>query len=779
MKSAILLLSILMSLQYTVFAQQAVILQGNISTVQGIPVERAGVYIPELQRRTVTDENGHYRFGNIAPGNYVLKVSLTGYQTASRQITVNAQHSQHHLTLEPNVVELQPLTVTAEKKVGNLQQVPMAVSAITGKQVEERKINEVSDLLLSVPNLMTMNMGAPTLSVIAIRGVLTFSTDPAVGVYMDGVPMFDGYSSSMQLMDIARVEVLRGPQSTLYGRTGLGGVINIITRKPGNIPRGFVSAGLGNFGSQQYNLGLSGPLIKNRLFAGFTGRYDSHTGYYTNLYTGKKYDRPETYSGSFYARYLAGERFSLTLNAKAEYNNVAGAFPYVVNADSALKYPYTLRQNGANQERRKLYTGSLTAQYRLKGAQISAITAYTYLSDLYKDYDVDYTPYDITTFEMPLQDQKTWTQELRIVTDNNAPLQFTGGVFGFIDRKQTHTIYNYGPDAAMMDPRAPYTSNINTDKKVNGIAAYANLTYTLSERWKVSAGLRYDYESRSLLTSTDFVKEPQSPVIVRPEQTIKGHNGAFSPRLNVSYMPATDLQLYASYTRGYRPGGFNQYTLNTDRLNYKPEYTDNYEVGIKSEWLQHRLRANAALFYTSWKDQQQTLMAPENLIDNVGRLSNQGGELELTGLPLKGLEIGYNLGVVRSSYQQLLLLDGSGGNKDFKGNKQVFTPSFTSALSVTYRRSFYHDKCNIYITPEWKYLGRQYMNYYNDLEQAPFSLLNATIGIRYAPIEISFWGKNLADVRYLSFAYATQPRATTPVLLGTPRTYGMSVKASF
>jgi iron complex outermembrane receptor protein len=761
-------------------AQGTASLQGHIHAEDGTPAAGATIIVKELKAQTRADDNGHFIFKNIPAGSYTLTATLVGYEPLNSMIKVSENNNADiHLSLRANSLQLQPVVVTAEKRESDLQAVPMAVSAISGKQIERRKITEVGDLLLSVPNLMTMNDGAPSLSTIAIRGILTFSTDPAVGVYVDGVPMFDGYSSSLQFQNLERIEVLRGPQSTLYGRNALGGIINIITRKPDNALHGFAEAGISSYGGQRYGVGLSGPIVKHKLFAGFSGLYDTRNGFYTNLYNNKKYDKPETWNGNTYLKYLVSDKFSLTLNAKGEYNNIRGAFPYVVNADSAFKYPYTINQDGTNLEKRKLYTASLTAQYKTKSTQFSSTTAYTYLSDTYENYDADYSPYNMVIFEMPLQKQKTFTQDFRMTSDYGKHIKLTAGIFGFIDTKPSQTVYKYGEDAAMIDPNAPYTSNIYAERKIYGIAGYANLDYAINDQWTVTGGLRYDYDSRNISFSTDFVKPPDPPMVITPEQKLKGNDKAFSPKLSVSFKPGADKMIYATYARGFHAGGFNQYTSDPDLLNYKPEYTDNFELGFKSEWFNHRLRANAALFYTDWKDQQQTLMLPQNATENVGRLVNKGAELELTGLLAKGLELNYNLGIVQSEYKTLILPDDSGSdNKNYKGNKQVFTPAFTSAISLSYRYSF-NDHSSLYISPEWKYLGKQYMTYYNDLVQDPFSLINASLGFQYRFMEVSLWAKNIGDARYLAFAYATQTRATSPVLLGMPRTYGVTLKARF
>lgn len=775
-----LLLGLLLVKALLVQAQTKGSLHGTVRSESGQALSNVYLEIKSLQLTATSNETGDFSFNKLDAGEYVLTASHLGYEFNEQKVSITANKTTTiRIKGKDKTQQLDQITVTAEKRENTLQKVAMSVSALSSRQLQERKINEMSDFLMSVPNLMSMNLGSPTLNMISIRGVNTFSTDPVVGIYVDGIPMFDGYSSSMQIQNIERVEILRGPQSTLYGRNALGGVMNIITAKPGNVTHGFAQVGLGNYNQQRYSAGISGALIKNKLFAGISGLYDTRKGFFENLATGKDFDNPKTSGGNVYLKYLPNEKLSFTLTSRGEYNNVTGTFPYVY-ASTARETPYTVNQNGANIEKRTLISSSLLVSYKLKSAELSSISGHTHMNDTYKGYDVDYSPYDVLTFVIPSQPQNTYTQEFKFVTDNDRRLKFTGGLFGFIDHKNTHTIYEYGSDGVTYYPNAPYSSDIFADKKVYGIAAYAHATYSITDKLDITAGLRYDYEKRTLTHSTTYTKAPADPMVIAPETTIKGNNDAFSPKIGLSYKASEDVLLYANYARGYRSGGFNQYTAQANKLNYKPEFTGNYELGAKSEWLNHRLRANLAFFYINWKDQQQAVAFPDMVTDNVGELTNKGVELELTALPVRGLEIHFNLGMVDTEYKHLLLANetGDGTVKDYVGNKQIFTPSFSSSLSATYRRSFGKDY-SFYVTPEWKYLGKQYLNYYNDLVQDAFSLVNASAGIRKGGVELSVWAKNIGDAHYLAFAYATNTGAQSPVGQGIPRLFGAALKYSF
>lgn len=761
-------------------AQGKLTLKGIVQDDYGSPIIGAVITVRETGEATHTDEYG--KFNLFVPDfeSINLECSYIGFERLEQTIKPSEiDLNKLVLILNEKMTTLSEVIITAEKKETKLQKTSIAVSAISSKAIEQRKMTEMTDMVMSVPNLITMTVGAPSLNMMSIRGVLTFSTDPAIGINIDGVPMFDGYASSMQLQDIERVEVLRGPQSTLYGRNALGGVINILTKQPGNTTKGFAEIGFGNYNTQEYRVGISTPLIKDKLFVSVNGFHTGRSGLYTNEYTDKSFDDYKNYGGNFYLKYLVGDKLSLTLNSKLEKNNLHGTFPWAMNVDYAFDKPYYVNQDGKNIEKRTLSTTSLQAKYGLDKWELSSLTSFSYLNDTYDDYDQDFSTYDIVTYLLPDRPQKTWTQELKIVSRNMGKWDITGGIFGFLENKEATSQYYYGPDAATTYPDAPYLYSSISEQRGKGFAAYAHISYSITDKLKLTGGLRYDYDEKRLNIYNEYEKEP-NPVQTFPERTISTSANATSPKLNLSYLATDDITLYVNYAKGFRPGGVNQYgSANSTHLTYKPEFTDNYEVGIKTEWLDRRLRANFTAFYTDWKEQQQTMMMGESYIDNIGEMTSKGLELEVTALPLKNLEIHYNFGIVSTKYDKLLLLSEDGtSNINYKGNKQIFTPDFSSSLSVTYSGKFSKD-VSFFVVPEWKYLGKQYMTYYNDLVQDPFHLININAGIKFKNYELKLWAKNITNSRYISYAYANQRGNNTPVNLGLPLTFGASAKLNF
>src|SRR3546814_484479 len=221
---------------------------------------------------------------------------------------------------------------------------PFSISSLPGRKVEEYQLWNNKSLAAVIPNLYAAHPG-DNRNVVSLRGIATTSYDQAVATYIDGVNQFGLDTYIAQLLDIERIEVLRGPQGTLYGRNAMGGVINIITRQPGNTSSGYVRADMGNYGLQRYAFGLRTPLVENKLLAGVAGMYGQTDGFYTNVFDDSDYDLAHGFMGNYYLKYLPGPRWALTLNVKHDQNRSKGAFPLVMGSDQALDAPFDVKQN--------------------------------------------------------------------------------------------------------------------------------------------------------------------------------------------------------------------------------------------------------------------------------------------------------------------------------------------------------------------------------------------------------------------------------------------------
>lgn len=685
--------------------------------------------------------------------------------------------------------QLQTVIVTAQKTEENLQHVPFSISAVTRKQVQEYRLWNSKDLTAIVPNLYSADPGDQR-NVTSIRGIVSSSYDPAVATYIDGVNQFSLDTYIAQLFDIERIEILRGPQGTLYGRNAMGGVINIITRQPTNRTDGYAEINIGNYGAQRYNLAFRTPLIKDKLFLGIAGMYERSNGFYTNQYNDSKFDKQHGIAGNYYLKWIASPRWTLSLNAKQQINRNKGVFPLAGSVEDAFANPFKVNQNAVTTVVDNTWNASFSAGYSGHAFNFNSQTTYQSNYRYYTDpIDGDFSPIDgitiINNYGKPWNNVKAWTQEFKFssLPASSSPLKWTAGAYLFYQDNPTKQATRFGRDAAYVGSPDSLYSIINTSKtKRKGFALYGQATYPVTEKLDITAGLRYDYEHVRAEVRGQYQHNPDpDPVFdTQPDTAATAGFSAFSPKLGLAYHFNTNSNLYATYSRGYRTGGLTQLSSDPSQpplYAYKPEYSNNFEIGIKNNFLNNRLRLNISAFYTRVTNAQvPTLILPDaiTVTRNAGRLTSKGAELELAATPLKGLELNYNFGYTHAVYNKLLLAQ-NGNVVDLAGKHQIFTPDFSSMLAVQY--SYYiggKQKLKLIARGEWTCLGRQYFDLANTISQSSYSLFNARVGAATRNFGLFIWARNLGDKKYIAYAYDFGA-----VHLGNPRTYGVTLTASF
>ncbi len=329
------------------FAQQPVSFSGKVLNPQSAPIAGSTVYLLNTNRGTATDDKGNFTIKNLQPGKYTAQISAIGYATVNMEVMVNSSTGTIDIGLEDESRQLDAVLVSAQKMEESLQQVPFSISALSARQVQQYRLWNIRELTAIVPNLYSANSGDER-NVTSIRGIATTSYDQAVATYVDGVNQFGLDTYIPQLLDVERIEVLRGPQGTLYGRNAMGGVINIITRQPTNTTSGFAEVSVGNFNTQRYSIGLRTPVVKNKLFAGGTVMFNKRDGFYTNQFNNTSYDQQKSFTGNYYLKFIASEQWSLSLNAKHNENRNNGPFPLAFPMSSIeefLEEGHVLNQN--------------------------------------------------------------------------------------------------------------------------------------------------------------------------------------------------------------------------------------------------------------------------------------------------------------------------------------------------------------------------------------------------------------------------------------------------
>lgn len=326
MKSINITITLVLLLVSTIVMAQTGTIKGTIKSQKGEPIAFAVITVFNASSGTVADKEGNYTL-TLPNGNHTVLVSFIGYATQTKTVQIEEGKSATiNFTLTEQSNQLGAVVVTAEKKEENLQKAPLAITALNAQQLTNYRIWDVRDLEAVVPDLFVIeHAGSTGANFVNIRGIMGFTPEQAVATYVDGVYQYDYFSAPSQYLNIDRIEVLRGPQGTLYGRNALAGVVNIITKQPTDTTTGQVELNVGNYGQQRYSAVINTPLIKDKLFATAAIMYTQRGAIYENQ--GSPYDKQYGQAFNFGLKYLATGKLSFDYNIKGNFAKDYGAYP--------------------------------------------------------------------------------------------------------------------------------------------------------------------------------------------------------------------------------------------------------------------------------------------------------------------------------------------------------------------------------------------------------------------------------------------------------------------
>ncbi len=753
-------------------------IKGKITAANGNTIEAVSITILNTDKITLTDKEGNFSFAHLNAGTYQLSVSAIGFATQLKTVTLASNQATTLLvTLIEQNTQLAEVVVTADKVEANLQKTPLSVTALNAKQLEEYRVWTISDLTALAPSTFVVEHGNSTGSnFLNIRGAMGFSNDQAVAVYVDGVYQFDYFSAPINFSNIERVEILRGPQGTLYGRNAFGGVVNIITKKPLNKTSGFAEIDLGNYGQQRYSVGFNTPIVKNKLFVNAGFQSNGRGAVYENpTLNTKHFDHHNAYSGNVNLKYLASDKWTIDLNTRYENDKDKGAYPWAATDSAARANPYKVFGNWDNTERRTNFNTSLSLKYFGRNFNFTSITAFVdYHIWLPGRFDFDFGPDQLISFTTWSR-QNELTQEFRFSSPaNTGKWKWTAGSYLLGEKLKNGSTTYFDQDYALFDPNAPYATISNGKRNAYGLAFFGQATYAVTPKFDIIVGARYDVEHRELTQNSAYEKSG----VVTPltaDSTVKKTFNAFTPKVILSYKLTDKSMVYASYAKGFRVGGFN--FGSTTNPTYNPERSDNYELGIKNALLNNRLKINLTAFYFQQKDQQvSTSQDGINYATlNVGDMNNYGLELEASALPAKNLQIDWTASTSHSEYKKLELFDANTLTvKDYKGNKAINNPALQSMLAVQYGIPFSTSAQNFkaFVRGEFRYIGKYELDFVNAYHQDAYGMINARAGVTSNHFDIALWVRNLNDVRYMAYGYGSY-------MMGNPRTWGMTLTGRF
>ena len=763
---------------------------GVVQNEKGNPIDGATISILNNSMQTISNQKGYFSFDELKNGKYTLSIKSLGYAEISKEININAINNSKSTAIKFILIastnQLDEVVVTAEKKEELLQKIPASITALNAKQINAFGLWNTKEITGIIPNLYSADPG-DNRDVNSVRGIATSSYDPTVATYIDGVNQFSLDTYIPTLFDVERIEVLRGPQGTLYGRNAMGGVINIITKQPNNASSGFADISVGNYNQQRITAGFKTPLIKDKLFFGASILSNKRDGYYTNEFTQSSYDNQNGLSGNYFLKYIVSSCWDINLNFKHLANENQGPFPLVFGTEEALNNPYRLNQNSITTMKDKTSNSSLTIRYTGSGFNFSSQTAYQQNYRYYTNpIDGDFSPIDaisvINNYGSKWNNNKVLTQDFKFTSapSSNSKLKWTAGAFLFYQDAPVKQATRFGIDANLMMIGDSLFSIINTSTTLKkGFAIYGQATYALSDKLNMSFGLRNDYENQTQSILGEYQRDPSPELYTTTSDTLGRTNfNALSPKLSLDYQVNNNSLWYGSYSKGFRAGGLSPLSSDPSQpplVGYLPEYSNNFETGIKNNWLNNKLILNIALFYTKVTDAQvPSLILPDaiTITKNTGQLSSKGLEAELMFIPTKGVLLQYAFGTTSASYDKLEIAS-QGASVNLAGKRPIFTPSSTSLLAAQYSYPV-SSELQILLRGEWKYIGTTYFDLANSIQQSPYHLLNAKLGMEYKKTALSFWAKNLAGTKYISYGYDFGA-----VHLGDPAIFGTSFSYKF
>jgi iron complex outermembrane recepter protein len=654
-----------------------------------------------------------------------------------------------------------------------VRNVPISITVLPQQAIEDAGINSLEGVAALTPNFSTFPTGGSNLfTTYSVRGLgnSNFLSRDAVGFYVDDVPYDYGAFIDFNLFDLERAEVLRGPQSTLYGRNSQSGVVNLTTRPPSNKPELRVGGSYGNYNQRTAQISYSDAIVRDRLAFRVSGGYQARDGFYNNSTLDRSVGGLSKLNGRGQLLWTPSPDWTVSLQGTANTNRDKEV-GFVLLTDPA----FTTRQNFEGFNNVDTNTQALKVTHTGVGFNATAITTRRFSTQDFES-DLDNTPADnfrrVSTYDSTL-----WSQELRVQSPANGDkLRWLFG--GYFESRDFNVLRDgisfNSTGAALFGRTTPGFNRTSAELNQSTYAAFGQVDYQPIRPLTISAGLRYESSTTKMNKRSAFLSADNTIVLPTglPFNNIQTTNSDILPRLAVQYQVDRNLSAYGSITKGYRPGGLNYQANVPTELRYQPESSWNYEVGLKSSWMDDRLAANLSLFSNSVGNYQVLTPGLPGLGASISNaeVMIQGLELEVRSRPVPGLEVSAGLGYVNGRFKNYT---NPTTGQSFNGNRLPYSPDLTYNIAVQHR-----SPGGLFARAELRGSGNYSFRDDNILKQAPFATVNTRIGYEQKDYGVYLFANNLFDARYLTAA-SQVPIFGTIGSYGEPATYGIQVRADF
>jgi len=683
------------------------------------------------------------------------------------------------------------LVVTAQRRAEPIRTVPIAISALNEEALSARSIGDLDEVTRFTPGARIEFGGlTPQYDRFTIRGLAASSSnpgiDPSAAVFLDGIYVARPEAAGIEFNDIERVEVLRGPQGTLYGQNSSTGAINVITRAPTDEWTGQVSARYGNYNERRVSGLISGPIAGDNvslLLTGFRRLRDTVT---ENLGpgTGGDADNIDSYGGRVKLQIEPSEALTITLSADAQREDTAAGITdllYVAGVRQDI-FDRQIAHSPGEQIRRRLEGYSAIVDWEITdNLTLSSLTGQR-SSDLITSVDVDFTA-EVRDFSNHNQFQDQFSQEFRLVSDFGNGFDFVAGLYYFHSDTSIHT------DLIILDsvPSLRSTLDFRYAQEADSYAGYANLTFRPSDPWRLAVGLRYNTEERTGVfrqVGTGAVYGSR-PVLTNLSRDHEADGVTYS--ISAGYDLTESLALYAVHSTGAKSGGFNANSIASlaliDSVELQPEQATNYEAGLKWEFARGSLYISA--YHMTFENLQVSSWNGLSFVtNNVAAATSTGVEIEsrydMTDELSVQMALSWN-DARYDRYPNAPVPRVSGARQDLSGRRLALAPEWSGTVGVQYERPI--GDLQVSARVDYIFEGRTSLSSTGDPFGArpAYDLVNTrfTIGPQDERFSVSLYGKNIFDTEYVEGFGAVGTLNAFMGIPGRARFYGVELLARF
>ncbi|MDR1380094.1 MAG: TonB-dependent receptor [Tannerella sp.] len=762
----------------------------------------------------------------------ILLLALTGIISTARTVSAEEKDAPQD-TIKTFLID-EIIVTSSSKETNRLRTLPGAVSTLSPRQIAERQVTSIKDISSFVPNLYIPDYGAKLTSAVYIRGVGARSSGQSIGLYVDDAPYMDKSAFDFELTDIQRIEVLRGPQGTLYGRNAMGGIINVHTLSPLDYQGVKASLSYGNHG--QVNAKISSYSKPGDSFGLSAGAYYDHgDGFFTNAYNNRKADYENTAGGNL--KLFLAISPELTASYSVSYEHTGqGAFPYgFYNGETGTVDRVNI--NDESSYERSLLSSNLSFRYRNGDILLASTTGYQYLDD---DMRMDQDFSDSSVFILnQRQKQHTFTEEISVKSTRDNNYRWSFGVHGFYGKFRTGGPVEFKEEGikTILQPVFDGLSSVGMPGKLTitdeslyipgdfrtpsfGAAVYHQSTYLFTGGLSATAGIRLDYEKQELTYNSEakmnlsMQTSPARPPVDLSErypasvidEKISAEFRQVLPKVSLKYECGPRTFAYLSAAKGYRAGGYNvqmsadimqsrmQYDVMNafrqyfppdyvigepkpvkDVISYRPETSWSYEAGMKSELVEDRLRAEATFFYMDIRDLQITRFAESGngrYLSNAGRAESYGAELSLSARLSGELSADLNYGYTHATF-----VDYNNAQDDYRGKYIPYTPQHTLSVGAQYGKTLRNCPVDrISASAQCNGAGKIYWTEGNGISQPFYAVVNAQAGVHRGIMSLYLWTRNLTGTDYSTFYFESLNKPY--MQKGKPLQFGVKINVA-